>query len=102
MPSHRLAGIGIARLFQGNNIFPGLSVLDNMLVADNNRMGEQAWQALFHLKKTKEAERVRMGEAGLSCQNYWERKIRYGKNDTIWQEAYRLGSNGYLLLHGSS
>lgn len=62
-PSHRLAGIGIARLFQGNNIFLGLSVLDNMLVADNNRMGEQAWQALFYLKKTRKAELQRMSEA---------------------------------------
>ena len=62
-PSHRLAGIGIARLFQGNNIFPGLSVLDNMLVADNNRMGEQAWQALFYFKKTRKAELKRVSEA---------------------------------------
>ncbi len=87
MPSHRLAGIGIARLFQGNNIFPRLSVLDNMLVADNKRMGEQAWQALFNLKKTKEAELFRVGEAEAILSEL------LGEDNPLWEKRHDFAGN---------
>ena len=87
MPSHRLAKIGIARLFQGNNIFPGLSVLDNMFIADNQRMGEQAWQALFYLKRTKEAEQFRMVEAEAILSKL------LGKDNPLWEKRNDLAGS---------
>ncbi len=86
-PSHRLAKIGIARLFQGNNIFPGLSVLDNMFIADNQRMGEQAWQALFYLKRTKEAEQFRMVEAEAILSKL------LGEDNPLWEKRNDLAGS---------
>jgi branched-chain amino acid transport system ATP-binding protein len=79
IPSHRLASIGIARLFQGNNIFPGLSVIENMMVADNVLLGEQPWHIIFKYKKTKRAEKYRVEEAENILANL------LGFNNPLWQ-----------------
>ncbi len=60
IPEYTHARIGIARLFQGSNIFPNLSVLENMLVADNNRYGEQPWHIF---RNTTDTENFRKDEA---------------------------------------
>lgn len=52
LPPYKHARIGIARLFQGSNIFPDLTVLENMKVADNNYWGEQPWQIFRNIQKT--------------------------------------------------
>ncbi len=62
-PSYKQAGWGIARLFQGSNIFDNLSVLDNLFIADNDRSGEQPWHFLTKPGKVKSAEKVRLQEA---------------------------------------
>lgn len=62
-PSYRQAGWGIARMFQGSNIFDHLSVLDNLLIADNNRLGEQPWHWLTRMGKMNAAEKYRAQEA---------------------------------------
>ncbi len=60
IPAYRHARIGIARLFQGSNIFPELTVMENMKVADNNFWGEQPWHIFSGNKK---AEKRRETEA---------------------------------------
>lgn len=93
IPSHRLASIGIARLFQGNNIFPGLTVLENLMVADNIRLGEQPWHILFQYRKTKKAEKYRIEEAEsilsdlLGTNNpLWDKKDMFAGNLSLGQQ----------------
>ncbi|MCL6599172.1 MAG: ABC transporter ATP-binding protein [Alicyclobacillus macrosporangiidus] len=40
LPPHRIARLGISRAFQTTNIFPGFSVIENVLVALHARRGE--------------------------------------------------------------
>ena len=51
LDAYQHARIGIARLFQGSNIFENLTILENMAVADNDRFGEQFWQILNPIRK---------------------------------------------------
>ncbi len=51
IPAYQHARIGIARLFQGSNVFDHLTVLENMYIADDNSYGESFWQLLSGLKK---------------------------------------------------
>lgn len=104
LASYRLATIGIARLFQGNNIFPGLTVLENMMVADNVRLGEQPWHILFQYRKTKYAERFRIEEAESILTNLlgsnnplWEKKDMFAGNLSLGQQ--RLLAFARLLMN---
>ena len=50
------AALGIARTFQNIRLFKDLSVLDNIKVAFNMRMGRGLWQTLFHTPAYRHAE----------------------------------------------
>lgn len=62
-PAHKLKYLGIGRLFQDNHIFPNMSVMDNMLVADNDEWGEIPFQALLRPQKNREFETQRVQKA---------------------------------------
>lgn len=81
--SYKQARIGIARLFQGSNIFSGLSVLDNMLIADNSREGEQPWQ-LWNRRKIERVENGRKAEA----ETILSRLL--GSDNPLWEKRYDL------------
>ena len=87
LASHRLATIGIARLFQGNNIFQGLTVLENLMVADNVRLGEQPWHILFQYRKTNNAEKYRIEEAESILTNL------LGSNNPLWEKKDMFAGN---------
>lgn len=87
LPPYKHARIGIARLFQGSNIFPELTVMENMKVADNKQWGEQPWQVFSKLKKT-ETEREREAEAIL--------KDLLGADNPLWEK--REHSAGSLSI----
>ena len=55
-PAHKIASLGIGRLFQGRQLMPDLSILDNMKIASSNRFGESPFEAIFRPKKVKESE----------------------------------------------
>jgi branched-chain amino acid transport system ATP-binding protein len=54
-PFHR-ANKGIGRLFQSNGLFPNLTLLENMKLADEDASGEIPFTALFNKKKIKKIE----------------------------------------------
>ncbi len=90
IPEYLHARIGISRLFQGSNIFPNLTVLENMYVADNNRYGEHAWQIFNNLKPS---ENYRIEEAEHILQNLlgspnplWIKRHEYAGNLSIGQQ----------------
>lgn len=63
LPAHKHSRIGIARLFQGSNTFSNLTVLENMMVADDSHIGEQPWDILIRPQKIKQQEKHRKNRA---------------------------------------
>lgn len=60
-PSHRIANLGLIRTFQTPRVWPGLTVMENMLVAAPQGNRSSAWRALFsrgRLKKAEDDDRV--------------------------------------------
>lgn len=79
-PSYKQAGLGIARMFQGTNIFDHLSVIHNLFIGDNDRTGEQPWHLFTKSRKVKAVERYRMEEA----EHILSRLL--GSNNPLWQK----------------
>jgi ABC-type branched-subunit amino acid transport system ATPase component len=107
IPEYSHARIGIARLFQGSNIFPNLTVLENMLVADNNRYGEQPWHIF---RNTTDTENSRKDEAEkiltdlLGADNpLWVNRNEFAGNLSIGQQRLlafaRLFMNEWAELY---
>jgi ABC-type branched-subunit amino acid transport system ATPase component len=84
LPPHRIAGLGIGRLFQDNHIFPELSVLDNMLVADFDSSDEKPWINLFGDKKAKEVEAQKIEKVKEVFESLF-----HGENQ-LWQQKETL------------
>lgn len=54
---------GIGRLFQDSHIFPDMTVLDNMLLADGDDFGEQPFLSLLKPKRHNKVEQKRVEKA---------------------------------------
>ena len=63
LPSYKIAGSGIGRMFQDNHIFPGMSVLENMLLADSSSFGELPFLSIFKAKISNKIEQKRIDKA---------------------------------------
>ena len=87
---YKHARYGISRLFQGSNIFPNLTVLENMKVADNNVWGEQPWQIFRQIQKTehqREYEAAKILNTLLGEDNpLWEQRNQPAGNLSIGQQ----------------
>jgi branched-chain amino acid transport system ATP-binding protein len=59
----KIARLGIGRLFQDAHIFPELSIIDNMLLADHSMYGEDPLISIFFHSKIKIMEKSRMEKA---------------------------------------
>ena len=56
MSSDQIAGQGMARTFQNNQLFRYMSVLDNVKIGFHNRTKAGLWDAIAHTKRYKEDE----------------------------------------------
>ncbi len=60
LPPHKVVSVGIARTFQNVELFPTMTVLDNVLAAENWRMRVGVWESLLRppwvARKEKEAQ----------------------------------------------
>lgn len=63
LSAHKTPSIGIGRSFQNLRLFNRLSVLDNVLVACPNQLGEKIWGTFFRFRKVKEEERLNLEKA---------------------------------------
>ena len=63
IPAHKTAQSGIGRMFQGTHIFRNMTVLENMLLADENTFGELPFVSMFLQKKNAQIEEKRVLEA---------------------------------------
>ena len=57
LPPHRIARLGIARTFQNLRLFPGLSVLDNVLCGLSAKAGESFLEAFVRTPSLRHRER---------------------------------------------
>ncbi len=83
---HNIARWGIGRMFQDNHIFPSISVLDNMLIADSDFFGETPFVSLFYKKKNTKIEKERKEKV---------EKIFYelfGDNNPFWENRFNPAS----------
>lgn len=63
LPPYRITRLGIGRLFQDSHIFPDMSVLENMLLADADDFAEKPFISLFKPKTSNGVERMRSEKA---------------------------------------
>ena len=66
LPDFRIARAGIARTFQNIRLFPGMSALENLIVAQHNRLMRDSLYTvggLFGLKRYRDAERAAVERA---------------------------------------
>lgn len=111
MQPHQIARLGIGRMFQDNHIFPEMSILDNMLIADDNLFGEKAFVSLFNPKKNRRTELKRKEEAEMIFNtlfgesNFFHRKLNekakslsYGQQRLLGIARLLMSGNKILLL----
>ena len=53
---HKISRMGIGRLFQGGQLLEGLSLMENMKIASDDRTGEMPFQSLVNPRKVKAIE----------------------------------------------
>ncbi len=62
-PSHRIAARGLIRTFQTPREWQGLTVMENMLIAADQRGGDTAWRAIFTRRKLRAAQEANVARA---------------------------------------
>jgi branched-chain amino acid transport system ATP-binding protein len=55
--THSIAKKGVVRTFQGDNIFPDLTVLDNIILSCHLKPGVNFFEAVFHLPSSRRKDR---------------------------------------------
>ncbi|MDO9709788.1 ABC transporter ATP-binding protein [Paracraurococcus lichenis] len=78
LPGHRIARAGVARTFQNIRLFPGMTALENLLIAQHNKlMAATGWGigAVLGLSRYPKAEReaVELAKRWLEATNLLER-----------------------------
>jgi branched-chain amino acid transport system ATP-binding protein len=99
-PSHRRTAMGMARTFQVTNLFPRLTVLDNVLLAIQGlrRMKFVMWRPISSYREMQEKARRLLEEAG-----YWDRRdvevrnLSHGEQRQI-EIVLALASDPKILL----
>ena len=89
--SYEIPRLGIGRLFQENHIFHRMTVLENMLIADDCMYGESAITSIFMPHKTKKIEKDRIEEAN----NIFN--ILFGNKISFWKQCNK---NAGTLSYG--
>lgn len=74
-----IARLGVGRMFQSNHIFPDLTLLENLLIADLDEYGEWPFQGLFKPGKLKLIENERMARSETALDSL------FADNNLLWQ-----------------
>jgi branched-chain amino acid transport system ATP-binding protein len=99
-PPQRIAHLGIARSFQRTNVFPALSVLDNVWVAAFARGSWRglAWRRAEHYSELSERAGAALAEVGLEGKaGHFAREISHGEQRQL-ELAIALAATPRLLL----
>jgi branched-chain amino acid transport system ATP-binding protein len=77
-------------MFQDNHVFPEMSVIDNMLIADNMNLGEKPFVSLIFRKKIQRDEAVRISKVQTIFENL------FGNDHPFWEKReFPAGSLSY-------
>ncbi|MDF1546697.1 MAG: ATP-binding cassette domain-containing protein [Bacteroidales bacterium] len=108
---YKLARIGIGRMFQDNHIFPKLTVMENMLIADTDPYGENAFTSFFYHRKKRKIEKERklraeqifemlFGKANPFCekQEDYAETLSYGQQRLLGLARLFMGNYKLVLL----
>jgi len=109
LSAHKITRMGVGRLFQDTHVFSNMTVLENMLVADNDVFGEVPFISLFKQRKDKdkEAERILKAEKIFTelfgtANPFWAQKDKYAKDLSYGQQRLlglaRLFMGKYSLV----
>jgi len=102
---------GVGRMFQDSHIFPDMSVMDNMMIADSDNYGEAPFVSLIQFKRTKKFEIARAEKANkiftdlLGNPNpLWEKRnelagsLSYGQQRILGLTRLLMGDYKLVLL----
>lgn len=111
LPPHKISRHGIGRMFQDNHIFPEMTVLNNMLIADEKPYGEAPFVSMIFPKKNRQFEKVRTEEARVIFEElfgtdnpFWAKKedkaksLSYGQQRLLGLARLMMGNYTLLLL----
>ncbi|NCS89719.1 MAG: ABC transporter ATP-binding protein [Ignavibacteria bacterium CG_4_9_14_3_um_filter_36_18] len=107
----KIARLGVGRMFQDNHIFQNMTVLENMLIADDNFFGERPFESIFFYKKDKVVEKQRIEKAEkiftdlfgvenpfLKMKNEKAKNLSYGQKRLLGLARLLMGDYKLLLL----
>lgn len=110
-PSHKIAQLGIGRLFQGRQLMGSLTLMENMLIASSDHTGENPFLALFQKKQIQQKEEQKRAQAigilnelfGEDCKyiSMLDQKastLSYGEQRLIAIARLLMADNRLLLL----
>ena len=80
MAPHQIARKGIGRMFQDNHIFPEMSILDNMLLADDLSQLDLPFLPLIFQRKAKHEEKEKIAKVKSIFDNI------FGSNNIFWEK----------------
>jgi len=108
---YKIARLGIGRMFQDNHIFQNMTVLENMLIADDNFSGEKPYDSMIYIKKTNVIEKQRIEKAEkiftdlfgadnpfLKMKNDKAKNLSYGQQRLLGLARLLMGDYKLLLL----
>jgi len=109
--AYKIARLGIGRMFQDNHIFQYMTVMENMLIADDNFSGEKPYDSIIYFKKTNVIEKQRIEKAEqifaelfgadnpfLKLKNVTAKNLSYGQQRLLGLARLLMGSYKLLLL----
>jgi branched-chain amino acid transport system ATP-binding protein len=100
-PPHRIAHLGVARSFQRTNVFPALTVLENVWVAAFAQRGSWrglAWRRVDRYLELRDRARAALDEVGLGAKaGQPAREISHGEQRQL-ELAIALAATPKLLL----
>ncbi len=111
LSAYKRAQLGIGRMFQDNHIFQNMTVLENMLVADENFFGERPFQSIIYYRKNNNVEKERIEKAEkifidlfgednpfLNMKNEKAKNLSYGQQRLLGLARLLMGNYKLLLL----
>jgi len=92
-PPWKIAKLGIGRLFQDVRVFGKLTVLENVLLANINEMGESPFTLLLNLKEVKRQEKENIEKA-----KHWINFVGLSNKENSPAESLSFGQQKLLAI----